>query len=100
MEKPKKVPAAQTSPIIWGLRWETAQLCSLLPLPLVGPDPAPPVPVMLVLGAGWGQSPCPGPCAGGSAQWFLPQKSCQSHTGAAALAGNHLHAVLRQPGGG
>lgn len=40
-----------------------------------------------------------------TARWQLismvsPQKSSQGHTGAAALAGNHLHAVLRQSRGG
>ena len=31
---------------------------------------------------------------------FSPQESSQGHSGVAALAGNHLHAVLCQPRGG
>lgn len=78
MEKPQKVPSAQTSPVTWGLHWKTAQLCSILPWSLVCPDPARPVPAMLVLGMGWGESSCPGMHCSSSGPCFLHRKAVKA----------------------
>lgn len=86
-------PSAQTSPIPWELHWKTAQLGSILPQSLFFKS----------------QQTCPSH-AGAGVGWaeplqqlrspFAPQESSQGYTGAAALAGDHLHAVLCQPRGG
>lgn len=78
MEKPQKVPSAQTSPVTWGSHWKTAQLRSVLPQSLVCPDPARPVPAMLVLGVGWGESSRPGLHCSSSGPRFLPRKAVKA----------------------
>lgn len=59
------------------------------------PDPARPVPAMLVL-----RVFIPRAALQQLRSMFSPQESSQGHAGAAALAGDHLHALLCQPGGG